>query len=147
MAWVGLQVAWGRVPGNHQGGMNSVNPVNEDSDMAPTCRVGRGLRKGVMASASTFVWQKLFLQLSFWCQTIQLLPICPRCLFSCCSSVGTQSESVQVSLCIGPLKGTAWDSKSPPSPSATIPLVFTARNYGDFSSWLWNPGLGCLVWV
>ena len=65
MAWVGLQVAWVRVPGNHQGGMNSVNQVNEDSDMAPTCRVGRGLRKGLMASARTFVWQKLFLQLSF----------------------------------------------------------------------------------
>ena len=26
------------------------------------------------------------------------------------------------------------------------PLVFTARSYGDFSSWHWNPGLGGLIW-
>ena len=25
-------------------------------------------------------------------------------------------------------------------------LVFTARSYGDLSSWHWNPGLGSLVW-
>ena len=25
-------------------------------------------------------------------------------------------------------------------------LVFTARSYGDLSSWYWNPGLDCAVW-
>ena len=27
------------------------------------------------------------------------------------------------------------------------PLIFTARSYGDLSSWCWNPGLCGLAWV
>ena len=36
-AWVGLQVGWGGVSGNHQGRANSVSLVVGDSDMAPAC--------------------------------------------------------------------------------------------------------------
>ena len=45
-AWVNPQIGWG-----------SVCQVNEDSDTASTSQlcVGVGLRKGTMASASTFV--------------------------------------------------------------------------------------------
>ena len=47
-------------------GKRSANHVDGDSDMAPIClpplggvgREDRRLRKGIMASASTFVWQK-----------------------------------------------------------------------------------------
>ena len=46
----------------------------------------------------------------------------------------------------GPFKRNTWDSRSPPSHSATSWLVFTARNFGDFSSsWNWNPVLRFLM--
>ena len=41
----------------------------------------------------------------------------------------------------GPLKGTAWDSSSFCLPQPQFPLVFTARSYGELTSWHWNPGL------
>ena len=31
-------------------------------------------------------------------------------------------------------------------PPLQPPLASTARSYGNFSSWQWNPGLGSLVW-
>ena len=49
-----------------------------------------------------------------------------------------------LSLC-GPFKRTSLKIQQfllPPQP----PLIFTARRYGDLSSWHWNPGLGGLVW-
>ena len=39
------------------------------------------------------------------------------CLSSRCSNAGAQSQSVQVRLRMGPLRGTAWDSKNPVSVS------------------------------
>ena len=39
IAWVGPQVGWGVVSGNHQGKANGVSQVEEDSDMAPTCQL------------------------------------------------------------------------------------------------------------
>ena len=49
-AWVGLQVRW-----DPPGRANHVNQVDGVSNMAPACQlcgsVGRGLRKGTMASA------------------------------------------------------------------------------------------------
>ena len=40
--WVGLQVQWGRISGNHQGGTNSDSQVDGDSDMAPLSAVSVG---------------------------------------------------------------------------------------------------------
>ena len=135
---------WVGVSGSHQGGANSESQVDGNSNMAPACWLRgcgeRGPRKGLMASVNTLVWEK-----SVWCQIIQLLPICLWCLSSCCPSTGAQSEWVSVSLC-GPSKRNTWDSRSLPLPQWQIPLFFTARRYGDFSSWHWNPGLGSLVW-
>lgn len=37
MAWVGPQVVWGRVSGNHQGEKNSISQVDGDSGMAAAC--------------------------------------------------------------------------------------------------------------
>ena len=35
MVWMGPQVEWGRVSGNHQGGANSVSQVDGVSNMVP----------------------------------------------------------------------------------------------------------------
>ena len=46
--WVGLQVGWGRVSENHQGGVNSVSQVHGDPDMVFTyqlCWGGEGSEK------------------------------------------------------------------------------------------------------
>ena len=53
---------------------------------------------------------------------------------------------MKVRLCGGTLKGTAWDPRSPPSPSASISTSFHSQKLWGLSSWLWNPGLGGLVW-
>ena len=59
--WVGPQFAWDRVSGDLQGETNSVSQVDGVSDRAPTCQicgsVGRGPRKGTMASACLSVWE------------------------------------------------------------------------------------------
>ena len=59
---VGLKVGWDMVSGNHQRGANSVSQVDGVLDMVPACQLcgylHRGLRKGTMASASTFVREK-----------------------------------------------------------------------------------------
>ena len=62
--WVGPSFGWDTVSGELQGEANSVDGV---SDMAPTCQVcasvGRGLRKGTMASVCLSVWEKAVSQL------------------------------------------------------------------------------------
>lgn len=45
-----------------------------------------------------------------------------------------------------PFKRNIWNYISPLCHSATIPVVFIARNYEDYSTWHWNPGLGGLLW-
>ena len=45
-----------------------------------------------------------------------------------------------------PFRRNAWDSRSPPSHSATLPDGFIVRSYGDFS-WNRNPGLRVLMWA
>ena len=47
-----------------------------------------------------------------WCQILHFLPVCHCCLSSCYPGAGPQREWVWVSLCVGSLGGTAWDSRS-----------------------------------
>ena len=59
----GLSISWvGRSLRDLQGRANSVSQVDGVSDMAPACRLcgfmGRGLRKGIVASACLSVWEK-----------------------------------------------------------------------------------------
>ena len=57
--WVGLQVVWDRVSGNHQHGTNSISQVLETQiGHQPAVSVEGGLNEGIMASASTSVWEK-----------------------------------------------------------------------------------------
>ena len=64
---MGLEVGWDVVSGDLQGGANSVNQVDRVSDMAPSClfcgSVWGGFRKGMMASALLFIWEKAIPQL------------------------------------------------------------------------------------
>ena len=54
------QAGQGGDSGNHQGWVNSVSQADGDFHMNLSISSvgGRGLRKGRMASSSTFVWQK-----------------------------------------------------------------------------------------
>ena len=57
---MGLKVGWGRVSGNHQGKANSDSQVDGDQIWCPLAgSLGKGLRKGIMAFASTSVWEKV----------------------------------------------------------------------------------------
>ena len=56
-----------------------------------------------------------------------------------------RSESVQVLIHWGSFKRRCLRILQL-LPLSLPPLAFTARNYGDLSSWHWNPGLGFLVW-
>ena len=112
----------------------------------PADSVGTGLIKGRMASASTFIWEKAAPQLSSWCQVLQFL-LCPWCPPICCPSTEAQKEWVRVSLYATHLRGTAWDSRSPPSHSASIPAVFYSQKlwellFPTLECWAWEPGVG-----
>ena len=68
-----------------------------------------GFRKEAMASAHISDWEKDVLGLP-WCQTLQFLPVCHRCLSSYYLVLelrGRESKSH-----VGSLKGTAWDSRN-----------------------------------
>lgn len=68
---------------SYLGEMNSVSQVDEDSDVVPTCWFcGVELSKGSMASANNASIRR----------TIQLLPICPWHLLSCCLSIESQNN-------------------------------------------------------
>ena len=101
--------------------------------MAPAC----WLRKGIMASASTFVWENTAPSAVTLTPDHSVLPICPWC-----PSAGTQRKWVQVSPCVGPLRGTPRTPVTLCLTHLQSKLVFTARSYGDFFAWPWNPGLG-----
>ena len=45
-------------------------------------------------------------------QTLHLLPVCHWCHSNCYPRAEAQKEWVWVSLCVGSLRGTAWDSRS-----------------------------------
>ena len=68
------------------------------------------------------------------------VPPCIFLLLSCCYRAGAQREWVLVSLCGGPLRGTAWDSRSLHLTRPQSPLVFTADAMGT------SPGSGALGW-
>ena len=64
--------------------------------------------------------------------------------FKCCPRAGTQKE--RVIQCVGPLKGTAWDSSSTPSPSASILTGFYSQKlrgllFLALESWGRGPGV------
>ena len=103
---------------------------------------GRGLRKGTILPPGlwSFVREEAVPWHLSWWQTLQFLPICHWCPSRCHSGAGAQREWVCIrpKSVVGPLGGDAWESPTPTG--------FTARSYGDLSSWHWNPGLGSLVW-
>ena len=102
-----------------------------------------GFRKRTMPSASMLSGRMLPCS---WEQILQFLPLCPWCLLNFCPSAGAQREWVHVSACVGPLRRTAWNSRSFCLPQPQSSLFFTARSYGDSTSWHWRPGLGSLRW-
>ena len=67
-AWVGPQIGWSRLSGNHQGGADSVSQADGDSDMVPACQfcvcfVRGGLRKEQWPLPALLSERKLPLQL------------------------------------------------------------------------------------
>ena len=95
--------------------------------------------------------KKLPLQLLSWRLIIEFLPLCPWYLSNCCPRSRTQRKRVSVSPGMGPLRGTletptafvlpiAFVSPREVSISLSVKthpessLVFTVRNYGNFSS-------------
>ena len=79
--------------------------------MAPASHSVRGgFRKGTVAHLS--VWEKTVPQLLPWWQTLQFFFVCHWCLSSCYPGAEAQREWVWVSLCVGFLRGTAWDSRN-----------------------------------
>ena len=69
-------------------------------------------RKGTVASVHLSVWKKAVPPLLPWCQTLHFVPVCHWCPSSCCPGAGAQKEWVWVSLCMGSLRGSAWDLSS-----------------------------------
>ena len=69
-----------------------------------------GLKRGKMASARTFFWEKAVPQLLPRCQTTQFPLVCLWCLSRFFPSSGVQKEWARVTPCSGLLRGTAWDS-------------------------------------
>ena len=70
------------------------------------------------------------------------VPLCISLIpFKLLPGFGAQRVWIWVNPCVGTLKGTAWGLQKPLPHSASISAGFTARSYGDFSSWQWNPVL------
>ena len=92
-------------------------------------------RKGTMASASTSVWEKAALLVFILMPDIHFLPTCPWSLSSYCPIAGAQSERVQVSPRMGPLKGR------PGTPAALCPAQPYRQKLWNFASQHGNPGV------
>ena len=69
----------------------------------------------------------------------------PWCLSSYCLHDGAQRNEIWISLCVSPLRGTAWDSKAFHFTQPQFLLFLSARSYGGFSSKHWNPRVEGLV--
>ena len=78
-----------------------------------------------------------------WWQTLQFLPICHWCPFSCCPSAGSQREWVCVSpkSVVGPLRGDLWQSHS----FFCHPKTHWFLQLEVMGTYL--PGTGTLSWV
>lgn len=90
------------------------------------------LSKGTTLSASTYVWEKDAPSSS--CPDSRQVSFSPN-------NPGA-FQAVVISLrsqCVGPLRGTTWDSSSLCFTQPQSLLVFTARRYRNFCSWHWNP--------
>ena len=74
-------------------------------------------------------------------------PCVPLVPFKLPPSAGAQREQVWVGKSICGLPKRNFLGFQQPPPVTQSLLVFTARSCGDLSSWHWNPGLGCLMWV
>ncbi|KAF6104299.1 hypothetical protein HJG60_011277 [Phyllostomus discolor] len=113
--------------------------------MAPPCQLCQGgLRKETVASVSTSLWEKLPPSSHPGAGQFSSSPNVSGALHSL--SQYWSSKGVSLSLCVGPLIGSAKDFRSFCLPQSQSSLVFAARNCGDFSSWHWNPGLVGLLW-
>ena len=135
----------GQASGNHKGETNSMSQVDGVSYTAPACWpcgcVRGGLRKGSMAPASTFVWEKAapsshsnagqFSFSLYVCDDFQSAT--PR----------RSSEGVSSSKSVHrPFKRTFLGSRNICLLQPQYQLVFIARGYIDISSWHWDLGLG-----
>ena len=96
-----------------------------------------------MASASTFVWEKAIALMS----EISFLPYMSLVPFELLLQHWNSQGRYQVSLCIGPLRGTAWDSKSILSHSSTTSDHFYRQKlkgllFLALKPWARGPGIG-----
>ena len=114
-----------------------------------------------MATTCLLCWGSVHQRKNGLCQHLYLRESCPTALtlmpdnslspcmflvpFKCCSHAGAQREWVQVSLCIGPLRGVAWYLRRLHLLQPQYSWDFITGSYGDFSSCLWNCGLEDLV--
>ena len=90
-------------------------------------------RKETMACDSTSVWQKAALPALTLMPDNSVPPLCRWFFSGCCPSPGAQREWISISLCAGPLRGTASDSRGPPSHSAMMPADFHNQNFWGLS--------------
>ena len=93
-----------------------------------------GFRKGTVASAHLFVWENGVLTLM---PEISVPSKYYWCLSNCYSSAGAQREGVWVSLCVGPLRGAAWESHS---------FFHWLNPHWEFVFLALEPWVGSLMW-
>ena len=112
-AWVGPKVGWGSVSESpewdkqYEPGWWSLRHVAHQSAL---WLCGGRLRKWTVASASTSVWEKAAPP-ALALMPDNSFPPCISQMFSiCCHSAEAQRELFWVSLCMGPLRGTARES-------------------------------------
>ena len=102
---------------------------------------GQGLSKGTMASTGTSVWEKAAPP-ALAPKPDNSFPL-PMSLVPCeLLSQHWSSEPVSQlasKFMLEPFKRNAWDSSTIFKPQSL--LVFIPRNYANFSSWHWKPGL------
>ena len=126
-------------------GWNSVYQCDRDSYLEPPCWLcgGEGSEKEQWPLPALLFWRKLPLQLTLMPDTsvlphMSLVPfkLLPQCWSSEWVSL---SKSIHVWSLLEELPGTP---EALPLDQSQSPLIFTARSYGDFSSWHLGPGWG-----
>ena len=106
--------------------------------MVPSCQLCEvRLSKGTMASASTSVWEK---------PVPSVLALMPDSEVKLLPQWGN-IDGVSLSKSLwGPFKRNVGSLEALSLLQPKSSLAFTARSYGAFSSWHWNPELGGLMW-